>query len=416
MNRPLFFIISSIIVFFLILAWVYILFLRPPSEGPAGENYANLNLEDTTETGIEIPREQEDSPTLDTEDEKELNQLTLDPVAGFQEVLSSPSSTPEIYYIESGIGHIYSIDLSNGEEGKISGITIPSTREGSVTPDGSYALLQSGRGSAAQFFVISLTTESAEAEFLANNITSFVSSEENTFMFTTKEKGSLVGVEYYPISKTSREIFKVPFTEAVVDWGNTYYDTHYVHPKANHQLEGYLYAIKPGEEIKRLPVSGFGLTSFGNNQKVVYSKQENSEYVSFLYDVEQKNSSLFELNILPEKCATFSAEEILFICAGSTENKLGHNVPDFWYEGGLSFNDMLWEINTNTGKSSMLLDPLFESGRVIDIIEPKIGNITKNVYFQNKNDLALWMFEKKRDKSDDIVSTEETEEITEEEL
>lgn len=412
MNRPLFFIISSIIVFFLILAWVYILFLRPIAENTANESFANLNLGDTTEeAGIYLQTEEKDILLNNTDEKKKLHQLTLDSIAGFQEIMTSPSSTPEFYYIKSGVGHIYSINLSTGEENKISGITIPSTRKGVITPDGSFALIQSGRGNSAQFFVISLIGESGEpeAEFLANNITSFVSSEENTFMFTTKENNYLVGREYYPISKTSREIFTVPFTEATIDWGVSYYDIHYIYPKANNQLEGYLYAVNPGEEIKRQPISGFGLTSYGNNQNIIYSKQEGGEYTSFVYDVKQNVVSPFNLNILPEKCSSFSDDETLFVCAGS-KNTLTYNTPNDWYEGSKTFNDLLWEADLETGEANILSDPLAESGRLLDIINLKIGNFTNNIYFQNKNDLTLWMFETEKIEVPELIEEEFVEE------
>lgn len=409
MNRPLFFIISSIIVFFLIIAWVYILFLKPMSSETNNDTYANLDFGDTTETNIEILENKENAPLVDVEDEKKLKQLTIDSTAGFQEVMITPTSTPKLYYIKSGTGHIYSIDLTTGEETKISGTTIPSTRKGVITPDGNFALLQSGRGSNAQFFIISLNTEDGEpdAEFLTYNITSFTSSIENTFMFTSKENNSLVGNEYYPISKTGRNLFTIPFTEAMIDWGSGPYDIHYIYPKASNKLEGYLYAVELGQEIKRQPVSGFGLTSYGNNQEIVYSKQENSEYITYTYDINQKNTSSIGLNILPEKCTSFSSESKTFVCAGS-KDELVYGTPDSWYEGSKTFSDLLWELDLNTNTTTLISDPFLEVQRLLDIINPKIGAVSNDIYFQNKNDSTLWMYDR------DKIEVSESEEIIEE--
>jgi hypothetical protein len=70
-----------------------------------------------------------------------------------------------------------------------------------------------------------------------------------------------------------------------------------------------------------------------------------------------------------------------------------YNYPDDWYRGTRSFNDRIWQLNLTTGSASQLVSPEKETGRQIDITNMNTGLDGKMLYFTNKNDNTLWLYE-----------------------
>ncbi len=390
MKRPIFIIIGAVSVIILLAVWIYILFFAKPNEDNI---FANLNF-GGEEENITIPdniQASSSEPILDINSGSRLVQLTTEPTAGYKEIYTKTSSSSLIFYVKSGTGHIFSIDLKTGEEKQLTNTTVGLTRVADITPDGKFAMLQNNNSSAV-VGAISETDKTLVTEELKENITSFKATSDNTFLYTIQENSSTVGKEYYPDKKTSKVLFTVPFREAVVVWGDNTNDTHYAYPKASSRLEGYAYKINKGV-IQRLPISGYGLSLFGDSDSVIYSTQVNSSYTTSSYVFESKTRTNSPFILIPEKCADVNQSKTLFVCGESITN-YSNLTPDTWYQGVVSYEDALWEFDTESSIATFITDVSKESGRNIDIVKPFLSVNDERVYFMNKNDQTLWLYKR----------------------
>ena len=67
--------------------------------------------------------------------------------------------------------------------------------------------------------------------------------------------------------------------------------------------------------------------------------------------------------------------------------------PDNWYKGLISFSDKLYKIDLEKSLAAQLVSPEQETGRELDVIDMNISQEGKVLYFINKNDNTLWMYE-----------------------
>tara|TARA_B100000508_G_C11464578_1_gene280948 strand:+ start:6168 stop:7364 length:1197 start_codon:yes stop_codon:yes gene_type:complete len=393
MKRPIFIIAGVVLVFILLGVWIYILFFGTPENGTFG----NLRFGDSTDTTVvlnDLQDEQSNQPVVDVVNNERLRQLTTKPTVGYQVVQVDASSTPTVYYVESGTGHVFSINTETGEESRVSSKTIPLSRKAAITPNGQYVIIQSGSGAGRETFIVNIGDDSnTQTVTLTEKIVDFVATTDNTFLYSAQTNDSTIVKHYYPISDTSETVFTTPFREATIRWGSAASDTHYIYPKTTSQLEGFVYAAGNGK-LNRIPVDGYGLSAYATNDYVLYSKQTLGQYKTHVYNQATGDTSTLSFTVIPEKCtaATFSNEYI--ICASEGINvTYDINIPDNWYKGVVTYSDNIWQINTAVGGASLLLNTIQESGRQLDMVDLRMIGNNANIYFLNKNDQTLWLFE-----------------------
>jgi len=393
MKRSIFISIASFIALVLIAVWVYILFFSEQSS-VNDQDFADLNFPETTDSGFN-PEIIEPEVVVDVVNTEVIRQLTTKPVVGFSEGINSKGEK-EVWYVEAGTGHIYTINLEAGNEDRVSGTTFPNIKKAVLTPDSKYVMIEAGRGSSKEHVLGEWSSSTKEFSFntITENIVDFTTTVDNTFLFTIRNGEGLIASQYYPISKTSEILFTIPFNEAVVSWGETALSTHFIYPKASSQLEGYLYESRNGS-FERLPAAGRSLAAIGNENRVMYASQIEDKYTTSMLRENSKgktesiNLSLL-INTIPDKCLNYPKNDS-FIC-GTDDLKKDSNTPDEWYRGEVSYSDDIWEINLIEQSATRLFEVEKETGRSIDLINPMVGNSGDRLYFQNKNDRTLWMF------------------------
>ena len=372
--------------------WAYFLFFGTPN--PDGGVFANFNLGNTDDPTVIIPIEPEPTePVVDVTSPERLRQLTTQPVAGFAEVQVTASSTPEARYIEAGTGHIYSIDLETGVETRISATTIPLTNAGALTPNGRYALLQSGSGVGSEHVIGIISTTSDELRNFAipGNITSFAATADNTFMYTTPAGNGLIARAYDPNTNTVEDLFQVPFRDATIAWGSSEAGPHYVYPHTTSRLEGYVYSYTDGVATRER-ASGYGLSAVGSSAGYIFSEVQNGEYNTHATNKLTSQTNATPLTIIPEKCVFAQIDATVAVC-GITLAEFSYQMPDPWYKGEVRMNDDLWEYSIEGQSASLLVSPENATGRQLDIVRPQFGSNGANLYFQNKIDQTLWIYE-----------------------
>ena len=392
MKRTLFIIGGVSIICILVGVWAYFLFFGTPN--PDGGVFANFNLGNTDDPSVVIPVEPEPTePLVDVTSPERLRQLTTQPVAGFAEVQLTPSSTPQARYIEAGTGHIYSIDLETGVETRISATSIPLTNAGVMTPNGRYALMQSGSGMGSEHVIGIISTTSDELRNFAipGNITSFAATNDNTFVYATPIGNSLVARAYDPSTNTLADLFQIPFRDATIAWSNTEAGPHYVYPHATSRLEGYVYSYTDGVATREV-TSGYGLSAVGSSAGYIFSEVQNGEYNTYATNKSASETNTTPLTIIPEKCVFAQTDPSVAIC-GIALTEFTYQMPDPWYKGEVRMNDDLWEYDIAIQNLRPLVSPENATGRQLDIIRPQFGIDDANLYFQNKIDQTLWIYE-----------------------
>ncbi len=321
-----------------------------------------------------------------------LRQLTVKPVIGFKEVTSMNGGERIMLYAEAGTGHVFSINLTTGMETRLSNITIPSAQKAQFNTDGTMAAIRSGYGSQNTIELLTLAGENnATQETLLPKMVDFKFSGENKILFSEYSSSGLLGREYDSETGVSRTLFSVPFQNATVAWSLNASTPHYVYPKASAKLTGFLYRISNGIVVRE-QASGGGLTALGNETYYIHTVTTARGPASFTTDRTTGVTNSLPIVVQADKCV-FSSQDSDKIYCGYEEANMNYEFPDNWYKGLVSFADTLWEIDIKKGLATRLVDTEQETGRELDTIGMDMSVETKVLYFINKNDNTLWMYE-----------------------
>jgi len=382
------------VVLLLIGIWAFVLFTGTTSDTVS---FTDFEFGDTTDPNVIIPESlsnSENQPEVHEEANQRLHQLTTKQVAGFAEINTNTNGR-QVYYIETGTGHIFSIDLETRNQERVSATTIPLASKGAITPNGKHVLIQSNTGTRGQFVVGTLTDGSDRLSNvpLEQDIVSFAATVDNNFIIAVTEGNGLAVLVYEPITDQLIPQFTIPFREASIRWHHTAVGPHIVYPKATSRLEGYVYSYLNGV-VTRHNATGYGLSAVGSSAAVIYSAVDGERYTTYSLATDQLISNNTPVTLIPEKCLFTRTSDTTAIC-GATLDEPPYLMPDPWYQGRVVLNDSLWEYNTNSQSARLLVFPESATGRQIDLINPQLGPDDQHFYFQNKVDQTLWMYQYK---------------------
>ncbi len=387
-------IIGIVIIVLAGIAGVY-WFITPVEE--RDERFALFGFGDTTDESVDVAQfggaiSSED--VVDVFDTSPLKQLTTTPIIAHQEVLVGSTTafasatttqteiTPFVYYVEAGTGHVYTINLSTGEEERLSNITIPRATAADISSDGRYAVVRSDYRENSTLYLINLDTQEPTSRAIASGVIEFEFGLNRIFFSISTPP--IVESRVYDLERdTTNSMFSAPFSQAVIDWneGRTL-----IFPAPTTDLVGYLYEYVDGSRY-RLPVSGFGLSATGNGANVIYSVTQEQELNTYLFDGQLRRS--LALTTLAEKCALGTT---IAICGGNDYSQES-TLPDSWYRGETVLNDTIWEIDLDSAGTRQLVAPAELAGRDVDVTEPNLNTSESRFYFINKTDQSLWLYQ-----------------------
>lgn len=390
MKQKTLIIAGIVIVFILLFVWVYLLFFaKPPAPNPV---FTDLGLGGVDDTGIVIaPTDPIEEPIVTAE--AKLRQLTTKPVIGFVEIPAATTSPLTVYYAEAGTGHIYQIDPLSGDEKRLSNTTIAEASEATFSPSGQYVAIRSGderTPDSINLGKLNLEMSGLETSVIQGQVADFKIVNEKELLYSAKETSGLVGHSYNLETKAVGNLFTLPFYEAAIEWGNTATGPHYVYPKSTYALEGFLYEIT-NSKLKRLPLEGFGFAASANSDMVLYNKINGDRTKSYVYDRKTDESRALDAVVVPEKC--YLAESGLKFACGFEDISIPYEFPDTWYRGEMSFKDTIWSLDADSMTGKELINTFTVSGREIDITDLSFNPGSSMLYFINKNDNTLWLYE-----------------------
>jgi hypothetical protein len=392
MKQQLFVIIGAIVVLFFVLVWAYLLFFGTPEA--AKDIFTDLDLNGEEDTSIIPPPViVEEQPAAQTVKPK-LRQLTTKLVAGYREIVDEKNN-PFMYYVEKGTGHIYSINMLSGEEVRLSGTTVQNTYQAAISPKGDYVAIASLGNSKTMPLILRGISTSSDSELISTdfkkNVRSFAISDNNELLYAEPVEDTLNGYSYNLNTKINKSVFTLPFLEAEVKWSKEgLAGSQYIYPKPSYGLDGFLYEATKNKLV-RLPVDGFGLSAIANKDIVLYNSTIDNKTVSTVFNRATGKKSPLASVVVPEKC--FLPETGYIIICGNELVNLPYEFPDSWYRGEISFKDTIYAISGTELVYEKLVDTLEESGREIDAILMQAGSIKEDIYFINKNDNSLWVYE-----------------------
>jgi hypothetical protein len=374
-------IIISIVVAILIIGiWVYLFVFGTPKS--TNDVFSNFGIGDTNPSSFVPPVEPVEEVASTP---RALRQLTTRPVAG------ATLTTSGIRYVERGTGHIYTVSQGGGNESLVSGTTIPRVVEALFSADGTHVAITTEGENSDTVEVVVGTIESRDGgTFTGKTLPEGAhevawDSSANTLQYLLPTQSGSAGYSYAIATGTSKLLFEVPLRDIKVLWG----DTRYVYTSPSAHQSGSVYRLN-GNALTYAADSGVGLMALRFADGFVVSRLEDRQLITTGYiDEYAKKQSV---SLLPEKCVVHPMKTYTLICASPFETIAG-DMPDDWYKGITSFADWLYEIDVTDGSAVVMSDFLSESGREIDVSQIGTDPEGKYIWFINKNDDTLWMYD-----------------------
>lgn len=348
-----------------------------------------------------------------------LRHLTLAPVAGFsfidKDILASSTtqagtttrstqrvvgSVEVVRWVDRATGNIYETSSSTLETARVSNTTIRKIYEAYfVDKKGSGIifrdLFDQTDAIRTRYGKIQISTSSEQNLSFVDlpvNITSLTISPNRDQIFSILP-GSTRGIISKPDGGTETNVFDSPFHEWLASW--TTAQQIVLNTKPSGTAPGFAYILDTRTRVvSKIVGEKNGLTTLmspdGLNVLIGESPQGTTK-LSVLNRRSGETKDLF-LRTFPEKCV-WSKKEVTMVFCAVPENIQYDTYPDAWYMGRVSFSDSIWKINTATGESRLIVQPIFVTGQPLDISNMIISNTEDFLLFQDKNDLSLWSYQ-----------------------
>ena len=353
--------------------------------------------------------------TQDTGTKSPFSKMTDGPVAGFisyERQADIPPSVPGempkkntehvIRYASRTNGYVFEVTNTTAPL-RISNILIPNIYEALFTSDGKSVVerfLQDDQKTISSY-IIPIPDQNPdgsrtqkEGTYLANNISSLALSPDGKKSVGVITSAGNTSITTFTIPSntadkptvTAKEIYKSPFSEWLVSW--PVQKAIFMQSKASNSSEGFLYNLDNiTTKLRRILGNIYGMTtsvSPSGNYAVYSQNSDNSSIATYLYNIKSGSSLPIGRNILPEKCAWLSSDDLL--CAGNDAIPDG-SYPDSWYAGVSHFNDNVYRISARTGDSLVIGDGTEKN---LDMINLQVDESQQLLYFMDKKTGILW--------------------------
>jgi hypothetical protein len=224
------------------------------------------------------------------------------------------------------------------------------------------------------------TLNTIELDPAAYNIV--LASTSDSVYYTTPTLNGSVG--YKQDLKTNAR--SVRFTSSLRDIVVTWEPSVIAYTTPTAFMRGYAYG---GTGFTRLlgGVRGLMVVPTANYRVVSYA--ENNSLVS---RVDTLDGTALPVSVFPEKCAADSTRDTILWC-GAPFALAPAAYPDAWYEGSVSFDDTIWQIDIETGNATVVSVPSTDAGEAIDVTDMRVSDTGNTLIFINKKDGTLWLQE-----------------------
>lgn len=341
-------------------------------------------------------------------------QLTEEQIAGATTVLRDGKTF--VRYVLRKNGNIFEVDTTTWTTRQLTITTIPQIHEAYFANSGNSVVLRylkqdrATAGDAIKTYLGDIilpfdmaSTSDAVGEirgkYLQDNISAVsISADGTKLLYFIPNTDGVVGfVQNLNSLLDPKEVLRSSFGEWLPQLFNDGTILLATKPSAN--IPGFSYLYNPVDKsMTRIVREKNGLTVLGENTKknVLFGENLNGNSVIGIYN--QKGFVLDEglvnhespipLTTLPEKCVWGQKSIQLYCGAFSKKDKV--SVPDDWYQGFVSFEDLFWMVGADNQEIKLLGDPQKEVSRSFDTYMPFIDTEDKFLFFTDKNTDFLW--------------------------
>lgn len=392
-------------ILFLIGAIIFAILRRPSEDGGEGGIFGGIfgggsPLPDggggDTGSAVGGGADSVDGGTLpiSPEEKKKLVQISKGPVVG----AAIREKANKILYFKLGTGHLYQSDF-NGEGGeeRISNLTIKDIFDAHWSYDTSYAFISALEADALKNYWLRLTgTSTIQSGAFQNSILSADFSPTDEKLATLTNLGDAYTLHISNGDGTKpKNIFTTKIPDFEIVWISK--NTLALKTKSSAFAPSLLETLSTdGSHATVLSSERKGLdlvwTGDGKEYLMMEVKPSGRELQLALVesmDPEFKtpDTKILTFKTFPEKCTFSKKEESVLFCA-IPRNIGSMPLPDAWWQGKISFEDVLWKINLESGQSDILLN-----GGGFDMKNIMLSPEENYIFFANKRDGSLWSFQ-----------------------
>ncbi len=228
-------------------------------------------------------------------------------------------------------------------------------------------------------------------EFLPENITDVaVSPDMKKYFYLFSSGETTNGIMGTFGASAKSQIFSHGFSEWLPTWTSA--GTIVLTTKPSATALGYAYGLdivkKTLTKYMNATPGGYAVLS-PNAKTLLYSAAGTSVSLNTKPVATSGEPTSLGIQTLADKCVWNSTSTAIY-CAVPTS--LAATLPDSWYQGTVSFSDLLWKIDTVTGVSTLLANPEKDVSVPIDMTNLALDPSESYLFFINKKDATLWSY------------------------
>ncbi|MEI6480588.1 MAG: hypothetical protein WCO12_03665 [bacterium] len=310
-----------------------------------------------------------------------------------KKINTSASSTKQtdtiVRFLERITGHVYEVKIPTLEKKQVSNTTYSKVYDAKFNSNGSEVIVRQLNNENISTNYIKLSTSTQNTNRSYPNNTDILITKKDSVFYTIKSQNGSVGYISTFDNKKPTQIFSTPLRDILAEWSGG--DIVAIFPKPHSDYPGVLSFVDTKKGTSKQVLSGVnGLTALPNSDATYFIYNTNSKNLSL--DA-QKVSSITDISLqtktLPEKCVWSKKNPKLIYCAASSFPQ-ENGYPEKWYQGVVSFNDSIWQINVETGEEKILYNPIADGKDNPDMTNLMLNDKENYLFFINKKDLTLW--------------------------
>lgn len=298
----------------------------------------------------------------------------------------------EVRFIDRASGNIYRYLAHERSLTRLSNKTLPGVQKASWLPDGSvaYARFLSGTPGSEQVATYVLP-DTGEGGFFLEQGLSVAEATDSGSLFTllsgaTGSVGSLSRSD----GTNARTLFTSLLSSLVVHptRGNFF-----GHTGPSAFLDGYAFQIgaTSGAFTRVLgPLRGLSTLPSPDGTRLLYSYLDRGTIRLAVLDVATRTAIALPVATLTEKCV-WAPDGLSAYCGVPTA--LPNGLPDFWYQGAVTFSDRLWKIDMTERLATLIIDPTAVADLSIDAVALNTDPEEDVLLFTDKHTGALWVYD-----------------------
>lgn len=309
---------------------------------------------------------------------------------------SSASSTKEtntfVRFVERATSHIYESKIPTLEKVRLSNTTTPKVYDAVFNTKGTEVIMRFLNGENVST-VYSKIIESTSTNTLSSSLfpisTDILAAKKDSLFYTIRDNNGSTGYFSSFDRKKPVQVFQTQLRDILGVWSGG--DNVAVFSKPHSEYPGVLFLVNTKTGKSQQVLSGIdGLTALPNLDASYILFNSNSKELNLSVQKVSTNTTFgTNLKTLPEKCVWSKVKKEIVYCSVPTFiPEAGY--PEKWYQGVVTFNDVVWSLNVETGEQKQIYSPLDDGKPSQDATNLTLNDKENYLFFINKKDLSLW--------------------------